>query len=117
MVLASGVLLLFGMLSIRAYSEGEATKQFIFMLFGLAVAMAVQTVNYRTLLVMSPVLFAISLLPVLYTIAGRYVTVPFVKREGINGAWAWINFGPVSFQPSELTKICLIMLLAWTLRG
>lgn len=115
MTLGVAVLTMFGMVSVKAWSEDEGTKQLIFMMFGLAAALGAQMVNYRTLLMFSPVLFGLSLLPVLYTIAGRFTSVPFVRQ--INGAYAWINFGTISFQPAEVTKVCLMLLLAWTLQG
>lgn len=104
-----------GLKQIRAIAGDEGTKQAIFLLFGLAAALAVQMVNYRRLLALSPLLFALSLIPVLYTVAGRFAGVPLVRP--INGAYAWILLGPISIQPAELTKIALVLVLAWTLRG
>lgn len=37
--------------------------------------------------------------------------VPGISRE-VNGAWRWLKVGPVTFQPSELAKITLILALA-----
>ena len=40
------------------------------------------------------------------------VLVPHIGTS-INGARRWFNFGVVSFQPSELAKIALIIMVAW----
>ena len=115
LLLAVLVLTAAGMVSIRAIAVDEGTKQAIFILFGIAAALAVQMVNYRVLLALSPLIYALSLLPVLYTVAGRFAGVPLVRQ--INGAYAWILLGPISIQPAELTKLGLVLVLAWTLRG
>lgn len=39
------------------------------------------------------------------------VLVPGVGTK-VNGAWRWYRWGPVSFQPSELAKIALVLVLA-----
>lgn len=40
------------------------------------------------------------------------VRVPGIGKE-VNGAWRWIQIGPVNFQPSELAKWAMVLLLAW----
>jgi cell division protein FtsW len=40
------------------------------------------------------------------------VHVPGVGRE-VNGARRWLDFGPIAFQPSELAKWGLLIVLAW----
>ena len=42
------------------------------------------------------------------------VAVPGIRR--VNGAFAWIFFGPASLQPAELMKIAFVMVLARYLR-
>ena len=37
---------------------------------------------------------------------------PFITRQQTNGAYLTIDVGPISFQPSELAKICIVIFLA-----
>jgi cell division protein FtsW len=39
----------------------------------------------------------------------------FVRPIGmrINGSWRWIHCGPVTFQPSELAKLAVVVFVAW----
>ena len=39
------------------------------------------------------------------------VLIPGVGRE-VNGSTRWLSFGEVSFQPSEVTKLCFVLYLA-----
>ena len=115
MLFALAVLSALGLVSVRAWNPGDGQKQIVFLCFGVAAALAAQWTSYRKLLALSPIFYALSLLPVVYTVIGRYVPVPLVHP--VNNACHWIFFGPVSFQPSEVTKLTLIMLLAWTFRA
>lgn len=114
LLISAGVLAALGLVSVRAWSEDEGSKQAVFLCFGLAAMLAVQAINYRDLLIIAPVLLATSLLLVAYTVAGRFVPVPLVHES--HGAWLWIFLGPVNLQPAELVKISLIMMMAWFTR-
>ena len=67
--------------------------------------------------VISMFLLAIPMI-LLYFIAGLiallFMLLPLVPGLGqeINGARQWIRIGPYSFQPVELTKICLAIFFA-----
>jgi len=94
----------------------EWPKQIIFLGIGVALMLGMQLLSYQAIgrFAWGFYLFSIALL--VYTI------LPGVPRSGllgvplINGAHAWINFGPVSLQPAELTKISFVMVLARYLR-
>ena len=60
--------------------------------------------NYHILLKFSPILLVISL--VLLTI----VIIPQIGTE-VYGARRWINFGSLTFQPSEIAKLAVILYL------
>jgi rod shape determining protein RodA len=55
----------------------------------------------------------IELLAVIFHVImlGVLLTVPFIGKT-VAGTTAWIEMGPVSFQPSEVTKITTILVLA-----
>lgn len=38
-----------------------------------------------------------------------FLVIVFFISEPINGAYRWISFGPISFQPSELSKFALVL--------
>lgn len=41
------------------------------------------------------------------------MVLPLIFGHEINGARNWITFGSVSFQPSEIVKLALVLVLAW----
>ena len=43
------------------------------------------------------------------------LAAPLVLGQEINGAKNWFSLGPVSFQPSEVVKLVLVVVLAWFL--
>lgn len=69
----------------------------------IAVGLFVQFFSRRQILTWATPLYAVSVV--------LLVLVLLVGRE-INGAKAWFDLGPASFQPSEIAKIALILLLA-----
>ena len=46
---------------------------------------------------------------------GITMFLPFVAGDTIYGATNWVSIGPISFQPSEIGKIALVLFLASTL--
>ena len=72
---------------------------------GLAAMWAISRVTPQTLRAVSPAVYVLSLLPL--------IAVLFIGTGRHGGHW--INLGAFYFQPSELTKLSLPMMLAWYL--
>ncbi len=73
---------------------------------GLFVMVLVAAVDYRRWLGLSPFFYVIAffLLVLLFT------QLPFVRT--MNGATRWMRIGPIQFQPSDLARYALILVLA-----
>jgi len=78
-------------------------KQIYWFLIGFTVLLLATTFNYYTLerLAYPAYFFTISLL-VLVLLVGRVMS----------GSQRWLSLGPISFQPSELAKIAIVLVLA-----
>lgn len=86
-----------------APTHGMWLQQLLVFPVALTLALLVQLVSRRQLVSWVFPLYAVSVF--------LLVLVLLVGRE-INGARAWFDLGPVSFQPSEIAKIGLILVLA-----
>lgn len=80
-------------------------RQLLWMLIGLVLALACWQIHYSYWRVLAVPLAVFSLLLLVMVI------LPSVGVE-INGSRRWLRFGPLNFQPSELAKLALIVLLA-----
>ncbi|HUH07034.1 MAG TPA: rod shape-determining protein RodA [Egibacteraceae bacterium] len=78
-------------------------KQAVGLAIGLAVMASLVLFDYRFLRVWGPVAYAGSLL---------LLGAVLMLGETIKGAQSWLSLGPLSFQPSELAKPALIIMLA-----
>lgn len=78
-------------------------KQIYWFLIGFAVLLLATTFNYYILERLAyPLYFFTIALLVLVLVAGRVMS----------GSQRWLSLGPVSFQPSELAKIAIVIVLA-----
>ena len=82
-------------------------KQFVWILtsFGLAAFI---------LFVVPPKLWEGAAIPMYAVVLGLLVLVIFVSRD-VKGSHSWFTFGPISFQPAEISKITTSLLLALVL--
>jgi cell division protein FtsW (lipid II flippase) len=90
-----------------------AWKQVVFLLIGLLAATVVALPHYKWLSWIS--------LPAFVGCIGLlvFLMIPFVPSSIVtprNGARAWIDLGPVDLQPSELTKIAYVLVIAHYMR-
>ena len=83
--------------------ENNLTKQLIWYIAGFILLFIISKINIQTILKYSKYYYLISII--------LLVLVLFFGKT-INGARAWFNFGIFSFQPSELTKLTLILYLS-----
>lgn len=88
-------------------------KQGAFAVFGVIIMLIVSKIDYRIYITKLPILRVkpVTLLYILCILLQTYVLI-FGKE--INGAKRWIDLGPLgSFQPSELSKIAVILFTAY----
>ena len=102
-----GVIMMFSASYASAYiQKGSSTfyfaRQGLFALAGIAVMLIVGRVSYRTWYPLALPIFAVTMF--------LMMLVPLIGTEE-GGAKRWLNLG-ISFQPSEIAKVALIMMYA-----
>jgi rod shape determining protein RodA len=117
---AVAVLAFLGSCSIWHYPRADGVKQLIFLAIATGCMLLMQTINYQKVGRWAWGFYIFSLGLLLYTIV-PFTHVPANSQALFRvpyrgGAHAWINMGPMSLQPAELTKIAFILVLARYLR-
>jgi rod shape determining protein RodA len=79
-----------------------ALKQAVYGVAGLGVMAAAAVFDYRTLRKVRWLLYGLTMV----------LLVAVFAFPAVNGAKSWIQLGPLSFQPSELAKLTLILVVA-----
>ena len=104
-LLSLGLVMLFSSSMRNTETASYPVMQAVWCGLGLVAAMVVAAIDYRRLRKFSWVL---------YTVAIILLALVLVSGIGtkVNGAKRWLTLGRQSFQPSELAKIALIILLA-----
>jgi rod shape determining protein RodA len=83
---------------------GVALRQLAWFGVGILALLAVASIDYRRLVQLAPLLY----------VAGLAALVGvFVAGRTVSGARRWLLVGPVSVQPSELFKICFVLMAVW----
>lgn len=100
----------FGLFNLRsaAPDPGLLVRQGVALGLGVLALGAVQLLDRKRLFAWAYPLYALSLL---------LLALVLVLGREINGARAWLVFGPIQFQPSELAKIALLLVLGKALEG
>jgi rod shape determining protein RodA len=83
--------------------ETYVTRQIIFILLGLVVAIGAAVVDYH---------YWSSLVHIFYAVVFVLLIVVFIFSQAAFGSARWIQAGLVNIQPSELSKVVLILVLA-----
>lgn len=78
-------------------------KQIFFAVVGIVVMMLISFIDYGFVKKFTVPIFAASFL--------MLAAVPFIGETN-KGATRWLRFGPIQFQPSEIMKFALVLLLA-----
>jgi cell division protein FtsW len=78
-------------------------NQLVFVLLGLSVMIAVSLIDYHVIKKWTPAIFLVSIVLLLLVLV-----IGISEGEGKR----WLNLG-ISFQPSEIAKISIILMLAW----
>ncbi len=98
------ILSIIGIMIIGSANKDYQSKQTAGLVLGLVCMVVVSLVDYSMILKLAPLIYALSvILLVLVQVAG-------VER---NNAKRWFEINGFRFQPSELSKILLILFFAW----
>ncbi|HSK90233.1 MAG TPA: rod shape-determining protein RodA [Euzebyales bacterium] len=84
-------------------SAPHVIRQAVAVVVGGGIAGVLTMVDHRRVALIAPLLYGATLL---------LLVLVLVVGPPINGARAWLVFGPLRLQPSELAKVALIVLLA-----
>jgi len=85
------------------HSTFFVARQFVWFILGCIAMFTISRFNYKSLDKLS--------LPFAYCIIVLLIGVHFFGTT-VNGATRWLTLGPIQFQPSEASKLAVIMLLA-----
>ncbi len=94
-----------------AYAEaryGDSTyfvrRQLIFAALGIGVMLIASMLTINFYKMITRLAFGVTIL---------FLLAVLVVGVNLNGAQRWIGIGPITFQPTELAKLTLVMMLAW----
>ncbi len=90
-----------------ANSLAPITSHVAFLFFGIIVAMVIQFLPSS---LMRPVAYLLLLVSFIFLCATLFPSLPFVHT--INGATRWVSIFGIMFQPAELAKLSLIIVVA-----
>ncbi|MCD8241480.1 MAG: FtsW/RodA/SpoVE family cell cycle protein, partial [Lachnospiraceae bacterium] len=99
------IISILGVLVIGSAAEEYRSQQLIGMALGTVAMIFFALFDYHVILKFSWVLYVVNLVLLLAVELGMGVEV--------NGATRWLKIGSFRFQPSELTKLFLILFFAW----
>ncbi len=83
----------------------EFKKQCIWIAIGIPIMIGILFIDYNTIARISPYLYGISII----------LLIGVLFTGAVNGAKSWFNIGFFAFQPAEISKIFVILLLSSTI--
>ena len=100
-------IMLFGLMAISSFGDINSLmyKQLIWILISMSAIFIFANIKYS---IMSRSAASMGV----YGLAGILLMALFILGKVTNGAKSWLHIGLVSFQPADLMKLALIMLLA-----
>jgi rod shape determining protein RodA len=102
-LVAIGLLMVYSATSIPGAHEGLWGKQMMWCLAALVAASLAAAIPYRAYDSLAMPLFGLSIL---------FLILVLVMGTSAYGAKRWLELGPLKFQPSELAKIAMVLVLA-----
>lgn len=109
LLLCFGSVMVFSASYAYAYSSRDDSsyyirKQLLYAFLGVLAMWGISKIHYKVIQLFTPVIFGIS------TVLLGFVLV-FGTSE--DAAKRWINIAGISFQPSEIAKFALVLMIAW----
>lgn len=107
LLLPALVLSLLGILTMSTFGQGAslAPRQILWLFVATGVYLVLSTLDMRFIR-------RTSIVMALYTLSFALLALLLVIAHPVLGSRAWFSLGPVSFQPADLAKLSIIMLLA-----
>lgn len=99
------ILSVFGVFMVRSARPDFMNNQIMGVILGLAAMAVISLIDYKWILNLYWPLYAVNLI----LLAAIWIPVLGVN---VNGATRWLNLGFIQFQPSDMTKILMILFFA-----
>lgn len=93
-------------LNVGRVAGGVALRQLLWAGLGAVALVLVASVDYRRLVQLGPAFYVLGL---------GGLAILFLLGRTVSGARRWILLGPLSVQPSEVFKICFLLMVVWLL--
>src|SRR5215470_16745439 len=93
-------------LNVGRAGGGVAVRQIAWFGVGVIALLVVASIDYRRLVRLAPLLYVVGLV---------VLVAVFVLGRAVSGARRWLLVGPVSVQPSEMFKLCFVLMVVWFL--